>query len=102
MIERPPSGNRGRFFFFCNLSRSRSYTGCSSYAKATEDGQSQTPNERNRPMNKNINNAVELTEKELACVCGGGDTIIMPGRRAIVRETGGVIREKKLNQAVVF
>ena len=22
-------------------------------------------------MNKNINNAVELTEKELACVCGG-------------------------------
>ena len=53
-------------------------------------------------MNKNINNVVELTEKELACVCGGGDTIIMPGRRAIVRESGGVIREKKLNQAVVF
>ena len=24
-------------------------------------------------MNKNINNAVELTEKELACVCGGED-----------------------------
>ena len=23
-------------------------------------------------MNKNINNVVELTEKELACVCGGG------------------------------
>ena len=23
-------------------------------------------------MNKNINNIVELTEKELACVCGGG------------------------------
>ena len=23
-------------------------------------------------MNKNINNGVELTEKELACVCGGG------------------------------
>ena len=22
-------------------------------------------------MNKNINNIVELTEKELACVCGG-------------------------------
>ena len=53
-------------------------------------------------MNKNLNNVVELTEKELACVCGGSDTIIMPGRRAIVRETGGVIREKKLNQAVVF
>ena len=53
-------------------------------------------------MDKNITTAVELTEEELACVCGGGDTIIMPGRRVIVREHWGVIREKKLNQAVVF
>ena len=26
-------------------------------------------------MNKNINNGVELTEKELACVCGGNDPL---------------------------
>ena len=28
-------------------------------------------NERNKPMNKNINTVVELTEKELECVAGG-------------------------------
>ena len=26
-------------------------------------------------MNKNLNNVVELTEKELACVCGGNDPL---------------------------
>ncbi len=37
-------------------------------------------------MNKNINNVVELTEKELACVCGGSPIpLSTPGeiRRAI-------------------
>ena len=42
----------------------RSRVGCST-------PQLQTSNERNRPMNKNINTVVELTEKEHECVTGG-------------------------------
>ena len=63
MIERPPSGKPGAVLLFCNLCISRSYTECKTNYK--------TSHERNRPMNKNINTGVELTEKELACVCGG-------------------------------
>ena len=59
--------------FSCNLSSSRAYTGCNS----------QTPNERNKPMNKNINNVVELTEKELAGVVGGGALGVTDGKRVL-------------------
>ena len=49
-------------------------------------------------MNKNINNVVELTEKELACVCGGNDYPTPFGNKAWVQVRKGgaasVIKDK--------
>ena len=39
-------------------------------------------------MNKNINNAVELTEKELACVCGGMSDIWLIRKEESMRRLG--------------
>ena len=39
-------------------------------------------------MNKNINNVVELTEKELACVCGGMSDIWLSRLEDSMRQRG--------------
>ena len=39
-------------------------------------------------MNKNINNVVELTEKELACVCGGMSDIWLIRKEESMRRLG--------------
>ena len=48
-------------------------------------------------MNKNINNVVELTEKELVCVCGGMSGIELIRKEESMRRLGK--SEKEIERA---